>query len=264
MKLKICFYGLLSVLLLISMLTGCGSKRVNLRSMPPDAQFEYARKFFDKKDYFKAKTEFTAVIMNNRGNRIAEAAQFYLAESHYNLKEYILAIAEYERLIRTMPKSQYVDDASYKIGMAYYELAPGYALDQEYTMKAIAQFEQFMLEYPESDLKDEVIEKWNKCKDKLARKEFKAGEQYRKMGYYKAAVISFEAVTIEYPESDYVDDAVYWKAECHRLMNQFDEAESQFNLLIRHHSECEWVDNARDQLELIEAQRQKAAGKSES
>lgn len=250
--------------IIIAVFAGCGSKRVNLRTLPPEEQFDYAKKFYDKKDYFKAKTEFTAVVMNNRGNRIAEAAQFYLAESHYNLKEYILAIAEYERLIRTMPKSQYVDDASYKIGMAYYELAPGYALDQEYTLKAISQFEQFLLEYPDSDLKDEVIEKWNVCKDKLAKKEFKAGEQYRKMGYFKAAIISFDAVIMEYPECDYVDDALYWKAECNRLMDNLDEAESNFGILIRHHSESEWVDNARDRIKAIEAQREKEESKSES
>lgn len=221
--------------MLIALIAGCGSNRVNLRNMSPEEQFEYAKKFYDKKDYFKAKTEFTTVVMNNRGNRVAEAAQFYLAESHYNLKEYILAVAEYERLIRSMPKSQYVDDASYKIGMAYYELAPGYALDQEYTMKAIAQFEQFLLEYPESDLKDQVVERWNKCKAKLAKKEFKAGEQYRKMGYFNAAIISFDAVTMEFAESQYVDDALFWKAECYRLMENFDDAESGFNVLIRHH-----------------------------
>ena len=108
----------------------CGKQVVNMKELTPEAQFEAAKRLFDKKDYYKAKMQLTVVVLNNPGHSIIEQAQFYLAESHFYLKEYIQAIAEYEKLIRSMPQSPYVDDARYKVGLSYFELSPGYALDQ--------------------------------------------------------------------------------------------------------------------------------------
>ncbi len=232
------------IVLIVQIFTGCGSSRVNLPSMPPEEQLLTAMKTFQKKDYYQAKNQFTIVVLNNRGHRIIEEAQFYLGECHYHLKEYILAIAEYEKLIRTLPRSEFVDDARYKIGMCYYKLAPNYALDQEYTIKAISEFQQFLIEYPESELLEVVEERMHECQEKLARKAYKAGELYRKMGYYKSAIISYELMLNEYPESKYVDDAMFFKGECHRLMSEDDEAEKLYQNLVRIFPESEWKERA--------------------
>ena len=196
-------------------LFGCVGKKVNLSAMTPEEQFEYAKKFFDKKDHYNAKMQFTIVVLNNPGHRIIGKAQFYLAESYYYLKEYILAVGEYEKLIRSLATSEYVDDANYKIGMCYYKLAPNYGLDQEYTMKAILQFQLFLEEFPDSELKFEVENKLSECRNKLAKKEYKTGELYRKMGYPRAAIISFNVVLEKYYDTPYIDDALFWKGELH-------------------------------------------------
>jgi len=201
--------------------------------MTPEEQFAYAKKIFDKKDYYKAKMQFMIITMNNPGNKIVEKAQFYLAESYYHLKEYITAIEEYKKLIRSLPTSPYVDDASYKIGMCYYKLSPGYALDQEYTIKAISQFQQFLEDYPDSELRPEAEKRLAECRNKLAEKEYKNGELYRKMGYYRAAVISFDNVLENYYDTKFADDALYWKGECLKRSGRFEEAEKAFNDFLR-------------------------------
>jgi outer membrane protein assembly factor BamD len=185
-----------------------------MKENTPEEQFEEAKQVFDKKDYYKAKTQFTVIVLNNPGHRIIESAQYYLAESHYSLKEYIQAISEYEKLIRSMPQSPFVDDSRYKVGLCYYELSPGYALDQEYSQKAIYQFQLFLEEYPNSDIRADVEKKLIEARDKLAKKEFKTGELYRKMGYYDSAIISFSAVIDEYYDTQYADDSYYWKGWC--------------------------------------------------
>ena len=245
--------GILFVLL-IQMLAGCGSSSVNLPNLPPEEQLLTAMKTFQKKDYYQAKNQFTIVVLNNRGHRIIEEAQFYLGECHYYLKEYILAIAEYEKLIRTLPRSEFVDDARYKIGMCYYKLAPNYALDQEYTIKAIAEFQQFISEYPESELLETVESRLNECQEKLAKKAYKTGEQYRKMGYYNSAIISYDLMMNEYPDSKYVDDAMYFKGECHRLMSENAEAEKLYQNLIRIYPDSEWKDKAWARIEQLRKQ----------
>ena len=230
---------------------GCNKETVNLAKMTPEEQFVYAKKIFDKKDYYKAKMQFMLITMNNPGNKIVEKAQFYLAESYYYLKEYITAIEEYKKLIRSLPTSPYVDDASYKIGMCYYKLSPGYALDQEYTIKAITQFQRFLEDYPDSKLKPEVEKKLAECRNKLAKKEYKNGELYRKMGYYRAAVISFENVLENYYDTKFADDALYWKGECLRRAGRFKEAEKAFSEFLTKYPKDNRVEKVKKKLEDI-------------
>lgn len=243
----------LGVGVLGTIFTNCQKQKINLRNMSPEAQFEDAKAYFDDENYLKAKTQFTIVVLNNPGNRITEKAQFYLGESYFHLKEYILAIAEYEKLIRSMPQSDYVDDAFYKVGLCYYELAPGYELDQDYTYKAITRFQQFLEDYPNSDLLPEVTNKLDVSRKKLAKKEFKTGELYRKMGYYKAAVASFDCVLNEYDELGFSDSALYWKGECYRKMREWEESRTAFIDLVKRFPESNWSEKAREKLKQIQS-----------
>lgn len=208
------------------------SHNLSLKSLTPMDQLEYAKSVFNKKDYFKAKNLFTVLVLNNPAGQTFESAQYYLAECEYGLKEYIESISEYEKLIKSMPQSSYVNDAQYKIGMCYYKLAPGYALDQEYTLKAISQFQLFLEDFPNSDLRPEAEKRLAECRDKLARKEFKTGELYTKMGYHRASIISFDAVLAEYFDSSYAQDALYLKGVSHQKLGELDQAELAFRSLL--------------------------------
>jgi outer membrane protein assembly factor BamD len=210
---------------------GCGRQNLSSKALTPADQFTTAKAVFDKKDYFKAKGLFTMLVLNNPAGETFERAQFYLAESCYGLKEYVEAISEYEKLIKSMAQSSMVDDAQFKIGMCYYQLAPGYALDQDYTTKAIMQFQQFLEDFPNSELRPEVEKRLAECRDKLAKKEFKTGELYTKMGYYRAAIISFDAVLEDYYDTSYGDAALYLKGESHLRMGELESAELAFKAL---------------------------------
>jgi outer membrane protein assembly factor BamD len=241
---------------LVLSLWGCHREGVNLREMTPEEQFDYAKQIFDKKDYYKAKMQFTIIVLNNPGSRIIEKAQFYLAESYFHSKEYILAVEEYEKLIRSLPQSSFVDDARYKIGMSYFKLAPGYALDQEYTHKAVSEFQLFLEEYPESELRPEVEERLEECRDKLAKKDFKNGELYRKMGFYKAACIEFDSVLEKYYDTQFADDALFWKGECHRKLGEWQEAEKAFQDLLEKYVQSVWVPKAEEKLNEVRRERE--------
>jgi outer membrane protein assembly factor BamD len=224
----------LAVLFLLtaaSLWNGCGRQNLSTRTLTPADQFASAKNVFDKKDYFKAKSLFTMLVLNNPAGETFERAQFYLAESNFGLKEYVEAISEYEKLIKSMPQSHFVDDAQYKIGMCYYLLAPGYALDQDYTDKAITQFQQFVEDFPKSDLRPEAEKRLSECRNKLARKEFATGELYTKMGYFKAAIISFDAVLADYYDTAYADAALFLKGESHIRMGEVEQAELSFKTL---------------------------------
>ena len=207
-------------------IVGCHKTTVNMREMSPEDQYNHAKAIFDKRDFYKAKMQLLVAVLNNPGHRIIEQAQFYLAESYFHLKEYDSAIEEYEKLIRSLPQSPFVDDARYQVGMCYYKMSPGYALDQDNTWKAISQFQYFLEEFPDSDLRPEVEKRMGECRTKLAKKVYKTGELYRKMGYFRAAVLSFNTVLESYYDTEWADDAMYWKGVCHMKMREWENGET--------------------------------------
>jgi len=213
-----------------------------------DEQYKIAMNAFNRKNYEKAKQYFGLIAVRHAGDRMAEASQFYLAESNYLSKEYILAIEEYSKLIQSMPQSEYVEEAMFKIGMCYYQLSPGYALDQQYTYEALSNFQHFLEEYPQSDSRPLVQEKMQELRDKLGKKEFKQGELYRKMGYFESAIISFDSVLEHFYDTSWADDALFWKGECYYSMRKWEEAEMAFNQFLGTYKDSEYFSRVRDRL----------------
>jgi outer membrane protein assembly factor BamD len=233
------------------MTIGCNKERVNLSRRTAEEQYTEAKRLYDKKKFYKAKLEFRLLVLNNQGNLLIEKAQFYLAETHFMMKEYILAIEEYEKLIRSLPRSEYVDDARYKIGMSYFKLSPHYALDQEYTQKAINQFSQFIEDYPDSELQPLVVARLTDCINKLAKKEYMTADLYRKMRRYKSAVISYDTVMDKYPQTKFAELSLFWKSECLRRMEEFNESEKLFKDFIAKYNGSIFVPQAEEKIKEI-------------
>lgn len=242
---------LLIVLMMGSVIIGCSKEKVNFATLTPDEQLAYAKSRFEKRDYYGAKMNFTVIVLNNPGSRLIEEAQYYLGESHFELKEYLLAIEEYEKLIRSLPQSEFVDDASYKVALSYYMLSPNYGHDQDYTNKAIFHFQQFLEDYTNSEHRPDGQAKLEELREKLAKKEFKAGDLYRKMGYYRAAIVYYQGVLDAYYDSSYIDDALYWKGECHKRIGEWEESIKSYEDLMGKHPDSLWISNAEIKLKEV-------------
>lgn len=235
-------------IVMVFFILSCSGNKINFTQLTPEQQLEAAKKLFEKEKYYAAQEKFRMIVLQNPGNVIIEEAQFYLAESYFYEKKYVMAIEEYGKLIRSLPSSPYVDDAYYKVGLCYYELSPGYALDQEYTHKAIAQFNSFLTKYPNSEHKNKVIEKLQACHRKLAKKVYKTGELYRKMNYLRAAVISYKDVLDEYNDTEFVPNALYWLVVCNIKMENYDEAQKYYNQLKSSYSDTIWARRVEDEV----------------
>lgn len=215
---------------------------------PINQRMQIAMNMFKNEDYLKAKTQFRIVTLSHSGNRYADMAQFYLAECHYNMKEYILAANEYQRLINVYPASDHIDDAKFKLGMSYYQLSPHYGLDQTYTHKAIEHFQEFLEDYPSSDLVEKVERSLLEARRKLAHKVYSSGRIYRKMGRYRAANIYFNKVLENYYDSKWAPRALYWIGECNRRMHKPKQAIEAFAEFKKKYSHHEWMDRANSAL----------------
>lgn len=235
------------LLTIISFIVACGSSKVKA-NLPLEERMELATNLFEKKKYLNAKNNFRIITLSYSGSTIADKAQFYLAECHINMKEYILAASEYERLIKIYPSSEWIDDAKYKLGFCYYKLSPKYSLDQEYTHKAIREFQEFLEEYKTSDLIPEVEDKLRLSREKLAQKAYAAADQYRKMGYWDAAIIYYNLMLDKYYDSKFSPKAQFQLAECYRNDDQLDEALDAYTLFVSKFPDHAWIPRARDRM----------------
>ena len=115
----------------------------------------------------------------------------------------------------------------------------------------------FIEDYPDSDLLPEVQNKLAESVHKLAKKEYMTGDLYRRMNHPKAAVISFNSVLEKYSDTEFAELALFWKSECHRRLNELDEAEIQFKDFIRNHSESDLIPQAEEKLKEIATEKRR-------
>ncbi|TDI84839.1 MAG: outer membrane protein assembly factor BamD [Caldithrix sp.] len=240
-------------LLIVSLLglIACSSYHVK-PDITPEERFVLAKRMFTNNDYFEAKSQFKILILNNPGAVFSDEAQYFLGECHFNMKEYILATDEYGRLARLYPRSKWVDDALFKTAMCDFKLSPKSALDQTYTFRAVENFQRFLEDFPESDLVPEAERRLKICRTKLSKKDYKAGELYRKMGDFYGATIYFDSVLKDYYDTKFAEPAIFWKGECLYKLQKNTEARQAFEEMRRRYPDSEFAARAKKRLEEID------------
>ena len=187
---------------------GCGSS-IDTSNYSPSQRQAYAMKLYNDENYLDAIQEFQAIILQYPGNAVVDSAQYYLAESRYQRGEYILGAYEFSKLIKTMPASKLIPDAQFMLADCYYELSPDYRLDQQYTKKAIEEFQAFIDFFPTNEKVKEAEQKINELNDKLAHKEYNTANLYNIMGDDESAIIYYTKVVDDYHDTQYAPNALY-------------------------------------------------------
>lgn len=222
------------LLILVSfslLLWGCSSS-IDTTNFTAQQRLDYALKLYHNESYLDAVQEFQAIILQYPGNAVVDDAQYYLAETRYERHEYILAAYEFSKLIKTMTASEYVPTSQYMLAQCYYELSPDYRLDQQYTKKAIQEFQAFIDFFPTNEKVKDAEQKIVELNDKLAHKEFNTAQLYETMDYYTAAIIYYTNVVEDYHDTKYAPMAQYSKIKLLVDRNKNAEALKEVNKFI--------------------------------
>jgi outer membrane protein assembly factor BamD len=201
------FYSLISLLSLF-LQWGCSSA-IETTNLSAEDRLSYAIKLYNDEDYEAAVNELQAIILQYPGNAVGDDAQYYLAMTRFQRTEYIMAAFEFSRLIKNMPASDFVPGAQYMLAESYYELSPDFTLDQQYTRKAIEEYQAFIDFFPTNEKVAEAEKKINELNEKLAHKAFNTAYIYEKLEYFTAALIYYNNVTELYHDTFYAPLAMY-------------------------------------------------------
>ncbi len=220
--------SVLGTVIALFVLAGCEASE-ELQQLSAEERFARAMELFHDEDYLAAIEEFKIVTLQFQGGALADDAQFFIAESYFRREQYQLAAYEYESLIRTMPTSEFVPRARYQRALCYYHLSYPSHLDQEFTRRAIDEFQTFIEYHPADPLVAEAEQKISELNTKLAKKEYENGIIYMKMEYYRAAVNSFDFVLEKYYDSPYAEHAQLKKAEAMLRRKRYKEAKEEID-----------------------------------
>lgn len=190
---------ILLAVVLISM--ACAREDLIKRGDTLPVAFKKSMALYQNGEYSDAAEAFETVISIGRGTQYGEEAQYFLAESYFNDQRYLLAASEYERYSSLFPRSAKRQEADFKEAYCYYRMSPRYQLDQTYTRTAIEKFQLFNSRYPDSDRVQEAAHYIDEMRSRLAHKLYSAADMYLRTDQYEAAVIYFDLVINQYPES---------------------------------------------------------------
>lgn len=247
-----------SLLLVIALMSigGCGGKK-NLAYLSSEELFTEGKALFEQQKYIKAVEYFQTIIYNFPGESVVDTAQYFLGLSYFEADEYELAQVEFNRLVVNYPSSVYFPHSIFMKAVCYFEGTPDhYGLDQSDLYTAIKQFEDFIIDFPESELVPDAQQYILTAKTRLAHKFYNGAVVYERKGVYKSAIIYFQKVIDDYTDTEYADDAAYGIARMEYKLKNYDEAARKFSNFMSIYPDHKHFDDA---VEYLEKSRYKSA-----
>lgn len=216
-------------MVIISIIIMSCAGTVSLSNLSSAELFKLGKERYESKKYFKAVEVFQTIVYNYRGESIVDTAQYFLALSYFGAKEYELAQVEFNRLVLNYPSSSYFKHAIFMKAVSFFEATPShYGLDQSDLVVAIKQFEDYIIDYPESELITDVNKYLLIARTRMAKKYYMNGVVYKRMGAYQAAIKYFQKVVDDYTDTKYASMATFGIAEMEYKQKNYDKAEKKF------------------------------------
>jgi outer membrane protein assembly factor BamD len=232
----------------------CGPKAPQV-ILDAEDQYAVAKREYEKERWNEAVVELQKLIFNYPGVAFIDSAQYLLGMAYFNQKEYFSAIQEFNKILYSYPTSTFSDDAAFMITNCDFEMSPKAELDPTHTQKALDGIERFLENYPQSERKQEAEELLIKCKDKLAKKAYQAGELYFKRGKYSAALIYLGYVLNDYHDTECVKKSLFLQAEVFFKQGEYGKAKEGFQKFLQDYPDDKLTKKAEKRLKKIEEKK---------
>ena len=199
---------------------------------------------FEKTDYEAAAKAFDAVEQDFPFSEWADKAQVMMAYSQYKQNEYSEALLTLDRFIQLHPGNKNTPYALYLKGLCYFEQMADTSREQEMTANAEEAFNELVARYPSSIYYNDAKAKLVLIQNHLAGKEMEVGRYYQKREDFTAAMNRFQAVLINYPESNQVQEAYYRLVACYQALGMTKQAKEVTEKMTQKFENSIWTKRA--------------------
>ena len=149
-------------------------------------------------------------------------SHYYLGRAHAKAKDWLLAGQAFTRMASEFPDDSLADDALLEAGHAYARIWDDPELDPTYGQSAIAVYTSLIDTYPASSLRPEAERGIAAMQARLAEKDFRNGEHYRRRRSPHSAILYYKQVLENYPEAPRARDAYARMADVYKSIG-YDE-----------------------------------------
>ena len=205
-------------------LSSCGISNPFDDNIPYKTRFDDGLAFFEEEKYVKASQQFNIIVERASHTDLGDDALFFLAESYFLNEDYDLALIEFEKLVSRMGFSPYIEKSRWRICETLMLLSPNFYHDQDSSIKAITQIQEFLDDFPNSEYSKDADKLINELRTRLAEKNMETGKLYIKLKAYDSAMTSYEIVVNEYYDTKFFNDANMEIIRCLVLLKKSDEA----------------------------------------
>jgi outer membrane protein assembly factor BamD len=188
------------------LLVGCGAGV--LPSVHSESErLEIARRLAAEGECGNAIELLKTYIANNSGSAQIDEAIYLLGSCYLSTKEWASAALEFERLLRDYPESDSSAAASFRLGEARFGQARPPDFDQDFTEKALQQWESYLRDHPGHWLNTAAEQQIQAARKRLATKLVNTGKLYLKLKLSEPARAYFTKVAEDYSETDLIGEA---------------------------------------------------------
>jgi outer membrane protein assembly factor BamD len=248
-----------AVVLLALAASACGPKKSPVPTGMLEADkylFDRAQELLGKKKWIQSREYFQQIVENYPQSSFRPDAKLGMGDTYIgegNTESLVLAQNEFKEFLTFYPNSPRADYAQYRLGYSHFKQMLGPDRDQTETREAVAEWELFVLRYPNSSLIGEVREKLREAKDRLGDSEHKVGLFYYRVKWYPGAIDRLKSLLNADPQYSRRDATYYILGESLVRMNRPAEALPYFDRLVQEFVESEYLVEAQKRVAELKA-----------
>jgi outer membrane protein assembly factor BamD len=231
---KMLFFVAMTAAVIIA--SGCGSnsskKLIKKGLYNCNGRLETAMKRIEKRNYNDAVRILNEIKYQCGGSSFMDTVYYHTAMSHFRLKQYVDARFEFENLQQEFPRSPFVEESYYRLGQMRFLRSKKWNRDQTETKEAIRLFGDYMDLYPDGVFADSVRHFNTIANEKLAEKEFRTAMFYRRQKEHEAALIYFNSLLTQYPQSKFISEATIGMVEALTAVGRVEDARETIEDLV--------------------------------
>ena len=198
----------------------------------------------DKKDYKSAAKKFEEVDRQHPYSDWARKSLIMTAFAYYEDGEYDESVTAAKRYVTLHPGSPDAAYAQFLIGSSYFDRIPDISRDQERTEKAVAELQEVIRKFPNTEYAIAAKKKIEIARDQLAGKEVDIGRWYMQKKDFTGAINRFKVVVTRYQTTRHVEEALMRLTEAYMSLGIVDEAQTSAAVLGHNFPDSPWYQDA--------------------
>lgn len=222
--------------------TGSGSGSQNYADNAKE-NYDLGEKALADKDWLGASRYFEYTSAKFPYSNYASLAELAMGDLNFEQEKFVEAIDRYRNFIKMHPNHPKAGYAAFRVAESYYAQIPSdfFLLpssaekDQTGELSSLQAFNEFLIQYPSSELRAEAQKKVAELRHRLADHEMRIGQFYLDHQRPLAAVGRFESVIEKYPGAGFDSDAAFKLYHTYLDLKEADKAKATLKQFVEKH-----------------------------